>query len=102
MMILIKLKDDYVIWRMLCHEKRVEIVGKLMTEEEVSKYRSRVILIIGSLSAGMLVFALIADFLRTPDSLERFKVVDTYEGCDIIRWYDSQHTAEFKYFMRCK
>lgn len=73
-----------------------------MTEEEVSRYRNRVVVILATLSTSMLVFALITDFLRTPDPVERFKVVDTYEGCDIIRWYDSQHTAEFKYFMRCK
>ena len=30
-----------------------------------------------------------------------FKVVANYEGCDIIRWTNS-NLAEYKYFMRCK
>ena len=30
-----------------------------------------------------------------------FEIVDTYDGCDIIRW-NSHNFAEYKYFMRCK
>ena len=29
------------------------------------------------------------------------EVVDTYKGCDIVRWYTSK-MAEYKYFLHCK
>jgi hypothetical protein len=29
-----------------------------------------------------------------------FEVVDTYEGCDIVRWTNHQF-AEYKYFLYC-
>lgn len=30
----------------------------------------------------------------------RFKVVDTYEGCDVVRWEPSGY-AEYKFFLYC-
>lgn len=72
-------------------------------DEEVSRYRNRVVVILATLSASMFVFVMLYDLFRYDvNPSKKFEVVDTYEGCDIIRWYDSQHTAEFKYFMRCK
>lgn len=34
----------------------------------------------------------------TPKS--NFEVVDTYKGCDLVRWTSSQ-LAEYKYFLHC-
>jgi hypothetical protein len=30
-----------------------------------------------------------------------FEVVDTYEGCDVVRWHYSM-LAEYKYFLVCE
>jgi hypothetical protein len=30
-----------------------------------------------------------------------FEVVDTYKGCDLVRWSNHQ-LAEYKYFLHCK
>jgi hypothetical protein len=35
----------------------------------------------------------------TPQS--NFTVVDTYKGCDVVRWALPSH-AEYKYFLHCK
>jgi hypothetical protein len=35
----------------------------------------------------------------TPKS--NFEVVDTYKGCDVMRWTQSNF-AEYKYFLHCK
>ncbi len=32
---------------------------------------------------------------------QKFAVVDTYKGCDVVRWNYSQF-AEYKYFLNCK
>ncbi len=31
---------------------------------------------------------------------QRFKVVDTYKGCDVVR-YAPHQAAEYKYFLHC-
>lgn len=36
---------------------------------------------------------------KTPPN-ERFQVVDTYKGCDLVRWADNQ-VATYKYFLYC-
>ena len=33
-------------------------------------------------------------------SKSNFEVVDTYKGCDVVRWDNS--FAEYKYFLDCK
>lgn len=30
-----------------------------------------------------------------------FEIVDTYKGCDVVRWTD-HHLADYKYFLHCK
>lgn len=32
---------------------------------------------------------------------QKFEVVDTYKGCDVVRWTNNQ-LAEYKYFLDCK
>lgn len=34
-----------------------------------------------------------------PDS-QRFEVVDTYKGCDLVRW-ENHMLADYKYFLHC-
>ena len=31
---------------------------------------------------------------------QKFEVVDTYKGCDVVRWTNNQ-LAEYKYFLHC-
>jgi hypothetical protein len=30
-----------------------------------------------------------------------FEVVDTYKNCEVVRWAQSNHLAEYKYFIHC-
>jgi hypothetical protein len=48
------------------------------------------------------VLLLFAAIFSTPDETpkENFAVVDTYKGCDVVRWDNS--FAEYKYFLDCK
>ena len=32
---------------------------------------------------------------------KKFEVVDTYKGCDVVRW-NAHNLAEYKYFLYCK
>jgi hypothetical protein len=32
---------------------------------------------------------------------QKFEVVDTYKGCEVVRWTNNQ-LAEYKYFLDCK
>jgi hypothetical protein len=34
-------------------------------------------------------------------SKSNFEVVDTYKGCEVVRWTNNQ-LAEYKYFLDCK
>jgi len=42
---------------------------------------------------------------RTPEEPPKpksnFEVVDTYKGCDVVRWTQS-NLAEYKYFLDCR
>lgn len=55
----------------------------------------------GFCSALVLVFfsllALISSGVNKPK--EKFKVVDSYRGCDIVRYTDS--TNDYRYFLDC-
>ena len=37
---------------------------------------------------------------ETPELKPTAEVVDTYKGCDIVRW-NSHQLAEYKYFLHC-
>ena len=52
----------------------------------------------------LVVFALngAANWLeaQSTPSNKRFEVVDTYKGCDVVRW-SYGNLAEYKYFLHC-
>lgn len=58
--------------------------------------------------AGIVIAVLFTLFIVVYLSNQNFKltkptkpeVVDTYEGCDIVRWSNGQ-MAEYKYFLHC-
>ena len=52
--------------------------------------------------AGIIIlgFAMISDN-DPPELKPSAEVVDTYEGCDIVRWTNHQF-AEYKYFLYCE
>lgn len=35
-----------------------------------------------------------------PESKTNFTVIDTYKGCDVVRWENGM-LAEYKYFLHC-
>ena len=41
------------------------------------------------------------DVKESVASKSNFEVVDTYKGCEVVRWTNNQ-LAEYKYFLDCK
>ena len=38
--------------------------------------------------------------VKPVESDQKFEVVDTYKGCEVVRWNNNQ-LAEYKYFLDC-
>ena len=52
---------------------------------------------------GLLILfvAIFGTFEETPkEQSNNFEVVDSYKGCDVVRWENSS-LAEYKYFLHC-
>ena len=66
-----------------------------------SEYRRTLVLgaIIGA-SLTLLGFYMIKPEPQTVTPKTNFGVVDTYKGCDVVRWTDGNQ-AEYKYFLHC-
>jgi hypothetical protein len=70
-----------------------------MTDKEAfNEFAKGVTLTIGVVAAAVLLFASLRPPEETPK--ENFAVVDTYKGCDVVRWALPSH-AEYKYFLHC-
>ena len=69
-----------------------------MTEDQVARYRNRVVLTLGTLSAIMLVVAIAVDNNRSPQP--KFKIVDNYQNCDVVRYTNEYN--EYHYLLHCK
>ena len=70
-----------------------------MTDKEAfNEFAKGVTLTIGVVSVMVLIFAILLPSEETPK--ESFSVVDTYRGCEVVRWALPSH-AEYKYFLHC-
>jgi hypothetical protein len=70
-----------------------------MTDKEAfNEFARGVALTIGVVSVMVLIFAILLPSEETPK--ENFAVVDTYKGCDVVRWGNG--FADYKYFLHCK
>ena len=49
---------------------------------------------------GIYVFISPVENAEALDTKGSFEVVDTYKGCDVVRWTNN-HLAEYKYFLHC-
>jgi len=57
----------------------------------------------GAVVVGVVLFILfivLSNQTFKPSQPTKPEVVDTYEGCDIVRWSNGQ-MAEYKYFLHC-
>jgi hypothetical protein len=63
--------------------------------------RGAIVLLLGIVTWFFLMHAGTKWVERRPSPPEqKFEVVDTYRGCDVVRWH--QHgLAEYKYFLHC-
>ena len=50
---------------------------------------------------GIAILIIVALSNNTPIDQPSFEVVDTYKGCDIVR-YAPHQVAEYKYFLYCE
>ena len=73
-----------------------------MTEHEIGfkEFRNGVAVTLGIVGFGMLIIGALA-MNDTPIDQPSFEVVDTYKGCDIVR-YAPHQVAEYKYFLHCE
>ena len=49
---------------------------------------------------GIYVFISPVENAEALDTKGSFEVVDTYKGCDVVRWTNN-HLGEYKYFLDC-
>jgi hypothetical protein len=73
-----------------------------MTEEDkyaLKEFRNGVALTLGVVGIAILIIVALSN--NTPIDQPSFEVVDTYKGCDIVR-YAPHQVAEYKYFLYCE
>ena len=73
-----------------------------MTEDDKAaskEFMRGVVVTIGFTGIIILGIAILSNN-DTPELKPSAEVVDTYEGCDIVRWTNHQF-AEYKYFLHC-
>ena len=59
-------------------------------------------LILGIVGVFIIIIMVLAYFTTGGEPLSRsFEVVDTYKGCDVVR-YAPHQVAEYKYFLYCE
>jgi len=56
--------------------------------------------IVGMASFSLLMVIIPEEDVKPSPPDQKFEVVDTYKGCDVVRWTNSQ-LAEYKYFLDC-
>ena len=70
-----------------------------MTDKEAfNEFAKGVALTIGVMGVLLLFVAIFSTPDETPK--ENFAVVDTYKGCDVVRWGNG--FADYKYFLHCE
>ena len=73
-----------------------------MTEDDkyaLKEFLNGVAVTLGVVGIGMLIIGALS--MNTPELKASFEVVDTYKGCDIVR-YAPHQVAEYKYFLHCE
>ena len=73
-----------------------------MTEDDkyaFKEFRNGVAVTLGIVGFGIIIIAVLSK--TTPIDQPSFEVVDTYKGCDIVR-YAPHQVAEYKYFLYCE
>lgn len=51
--------------------------------------------------SAVLVVIVFVFFNQSVEETQKFKVVDEYKGCEVVR-YAPDKTATYKYFLKCK
>jgi len=76
-----------------------------MTEEDkyaLKEFLRGVGVFLGASAVFILILIVLAYFASGSKPLEpSFEVVDTYKGCDVVR-YAPHQVAEYKYFLYCE
>ena len=73
-----------------------------MTEEDkyaLKEFRNGVALTLGVVGIAILIIVALSN--NTPIDQPSFEVVDTYKGCNVVR-YAPHQVAEYKYFLYCE
>jgi len=73
-----------------------------MTEDDkvaFKEFRNGVAFTLGAVGIAMLIITALSN--NTPIDQPSFEVVDTYKGCDVVR-YAPHQAATYKYFLYCE
>ena len=73
-----------------------------MTEEDkyaLKEFRNGVAVTLGIVGIAILIIVALSN--NTPIDQPSFEVVDTYKGCNVVR-YAPHQVAEYKYFLYCE
>jgi hypothetical protein len=65
----------------------------------LKEFRNGVAVTLGIVGIAILIIVALSN--NTPIDQPSFEVVDTYKGCDIVR-YAPHQVAEYKYFLYCE
>ena len=75
-----------------------------MTEEDkfaLKEFLQGVAVVFGLMAVIILGVALLGSFGESESGESTFKVVDSYEGCAVVRYAPSQ-ASTYKYFLHCE
>ncbi len=65
-------------------------------------YRAVLIGLVMGVTVSALVYMLgVASDVKDPEQQQRFEVVDTYKGCDVVKWNGNGQYREYKFFLDC-
>ena len=73
-----------------------------MTEDDkyaLKEFLNGVAVTLGVVGFGILIVGALS--MNTPELKASFEVVDTYKGCDVVR-YAPHQVAEYKYLLYCE
>jgi len=73
-----------------------------MTEDDkvaFKEFRNGVAITLGIVGFGIIIITALSN--TTPIDQPSFEVVDTYKGCDVVR-YAPHQAATYKYFLHCE
>jgi hypothetical protein len=74
-----------------------------MSTGDAEYYRAVLLGVVIGVTGSALVYMLgvAVDVKEPEEQQQRFEVVDTYKGCDVVKWNGNGQYREYKFFLDC-